>query len=71
MPVSMNLVGMLLVRSGSGGLGISFGMFGWALVPFIVNFFLLRLFPIYRITECPYCGFHVKQKLGLSDSGEI
>ncbi|MFT6576761.1 MAG: hypothetical protein ACJA16_004970 [Akkermansiaceae bacterium] len=23
------------------------------------------------ITDCPYCGFHEKQKLGLSKSGEL
>ncbi|MFT6596120.1 MAG: hypothetical protein ACJAT3_002100 [Akkermansiaceae bacterium] len=32
---------------------------------------LLRLFPVWRITDCPYCGFHEKQKLGLSENGEL
>ncbi len=57
--------------SSAGRLGISFGLFALLLVPFIVNFSLLRLFPVYRITDCPYCGFHEKQRLGLSDSGEL
>ena len=50
-------------------LGRSYGLL--ALVPFVVNFLLLRLFPVWRITDCPYCGFHEKQKLGLSENGEL
>jgi len=53
----------------SGSLGRSYGLL--ALVPFVVNFLLLRLFPVWRITNCPYCGFHEKQKLGLSENGEL
>lgn len=57
--------------NGGGSLNMSFGFFSLLMVPFIINFFLLRMFPIYRITDCPYCGFHEKQKLGLSESGEL
>lgn len=37
------------------------------LPPFIV-YFLPRCFPIYRITECPYCGSSHAQRLGYSIS---
>ena len=56
---------------GSGNLSLSFGTFALAMLPFVINFALLRLFPVWRITDCPYCGFHEKQKLGLSESGEL
>ena len=35
------------------------------LPPFLA-YFMLRCFPIYRITECPYCGFYHEQRLGFS-----
>ena len=54
-----------------GGSTHGLGLFALLVVPFVANFFLLRLFPVYRITDCPYCGFHEKQRLGLSDSGEL
>jgi len=54
-----------------GQLSVSFGTFALAMVPFVINFTLLRLFPVWRITDCPYCGFHEKQRLGLSESGEL
>ena len=47
------------------------GILALMVVPFAVNFFLLRLFPVYRITDCPYCGFHEKQYLGRTESGEL
>lgn len=61
-----------LSRSG-WGTGRGGGIIVLALggIPVLVNFVLLRLFPIYRITDCPYCGFHEKQRLGLSESGEL
>ncbi|MDB4300557.1 hypothetical protein N9961_00615, partial [bacterium] len=56
---------------GGGGNTHGMGFFALLVLPFVVNFFLLRIFPVYRITDCPYCGFHEKQHLGLSDSGEL
>lgn len=32
-------------------------------IPFVL-FMIVRLFDLYRITDCPYCGFHEKQNLG-------
>jgi len=59
-----------LFGTGTSGFGGGYVLVALAFVPFVLNYFLLRLFPIYRITDCPYCGFHEKQKLGLSESGE-
>ena len=71
MPVIISVTQWALRDSRGGSLNITFGVFALALVPFVVNFTLLRLFPVWRITDCPYCGFHEKQKLGLSESGEL
>lgn len=66
---------MYLTSLVAGDLGgdrvIAFCFFALLLLPFAVNFFLLRLFPVWRITDCPYCGFHDEQKLGRSESGEL
>lgn len=70
-PGIIGLTYKLVDTNGNGNLSVSFGFFALLMVPFIINFFLLRCFPIYRITDCPYCGFHEKQKLGLSESGEL
>lgn len=71
MPVVIWLTYVLLGDRPSGGLGMGYGFFALVMVPFVVNFLLLRLFAVWRITDCPYCGFHEKQKLGLSESGEL
>lgn len=54
----------------TGSLGVGLGFSSLFFVPFVVNYFLLRAFPLYRITDCPYCDFHEKQRLGFSQSGE-
>lgn len=59
-----------LFGSGTMGFGGGYVLLALVLVPFVLNYFLLRLFPVYRLTDCPYCGFHEKQKLGFSESGE-
>jgi len=71
MPGVILLTYKLSENRNSGSLGTGHGLFALALVLFVVNFLLLRLFPVWRITDCPYCGFHEKQKLGLSESGEL
>lgn len=43
--------------------------FGFALfilpaVPSFVIYFVVRFYPIYRVTKCPYCKFEDLQKLG-------
>ena len=61
---------VFFVGFGGGGTSRSIG-FGWVallMVPSVITYFLTRLFPIYRITDCPYCGYHHKQKLGHSMS---
>lgn len=67
-------LGLKLVfhRFGTGTMGFGGGhvLLAMAIVPFVLNYFLLRLFPVYRLTDCPYCGFQEEQKLGFSDSGE-
>lgn len=36
--------------------------------PSLVMYFLLRCYSLYRLTNCPYCGFEEKQRLGRSSS---
>lgn len=69
-PLIIYLTGLIAGDLG-GARVIAFCFFALLLIPFVVNFFLLRLFPVWRITDCPYCGFHEEQKLGLSESGEL
>ena len=46
---------------------IGFALVGsYLFFPFIL-FLCVRIFSVWRITDCPYCGFHEKQKLGRSD----
>ncbi len=57
----------------SGVLGYD-RFFGFALVgSFCFSAFILfltvRLFSLWRITDCPYCGYNHKRKLGRSNSG--
>ncbi|MCU0795727.1 MAG: hypothetical protein MUF31_07290 [Akkermansiaceae bacterium] len=45
--------------------------YAWAgllFLPSLVMFFLIRFFPLYRITDCPYCGHYELKKLGKSHS---
>jgi len=35
-------------------------------LPPFISYFLLRCFPIYRVTECPFCGSYRELKLGYS-----
>lgn len=51
-----------------GVLGLGYGLFSLALVPFVVNYFPHRAFSVNRIMDRPYYGFRKKQKLGLSQS---
>ena len=64
------IIGFVAMGGGGGVLGLGYGMISILMVPFVVNYFLLRAFPLYRVTDCPYCGFHEKQRLGHSHSGE-
>ena len=34
------------------------------LSPAIIIILVLKCFNLYRVTDCPYCGFHEAQKLG-------
>ena len=64
------LVVVLIIFIDTLGLKRSAGYGGVALifVPSIVMYFLKRAYPLYRVTDCPYCGYHAKQKLGHSSS---
>lgn len=42
--------------------GLAWGAFLFA--PSLIMYFLVRVFNLYRITDCPYCGFHEEVKLG-------
>jgi len=64
------VIATLLVFSGVFGGGMSIG-YGWIAIlfaPSVIMYFLLRVFSIYRITDCPYCGYHFKQRLGRTGS---
>lgn len=49
-----------------GGLSRSFflGYLGFVMIPVFSMYILKRLYPLYRVTRCPYCGHHEKLKLG-------
>jgi len=46
-----------------------FAIIVFAALPSIVMNFLKKLFPLYRATDCPFCGFHGKQKLRFGGVG--
>lgn len=50
---------------------VGFALIATLLAPFAVLYLLLRSFSLWRVTDCPYCGFHEEQKLGRSYSGEL
>lgn len=35
-------------------------------IPSLVMFFLIRAFSLYRVTQCPHCGYREVKKLGRS-----
>lgn len=46
-------------------------LLGWAwlyafLVPILIMYIIRRLIPLYRITDCPFCGHHEEIKLSRS-----
>ena len=53
-------------QSGHGMLGVSFGTFALCLVPFVLDYFITRLVPIWRVMECPYCHHTESRRLGRS-----
>jgi hypothetical protein len=48
--------------------GAGFHFLALLVLPSILIFFTVKAFPLHRITECPYCGFHESQRLGHSVS---
>jgi DNA-directed RNA polymerase subunit RPC12/RpoP len=56
----------------SGVLGhdrfIGFALVGSYLFSAFILYLLVRVFSLWRITECPYCGYYNKRKLGRSNS---
>lgn len=52
-----------------GGFGFPMGRgMGWGLMivpilPALLIWFVVRLFPVYRVTSCPYCGFKEIEKM--------
>ena len=50
---------------------LGFALIATLLAPFAVLYLLVRCFSLWRVTDCPYCGFHEEQKLGRSYSGEL
>jgi hypothetical protein len=45
------------------GRAMGFWFFFLPAVPGFVLYFVVRLFPRYRVTHCPFCGFHELVKL--------
>lgn len=39
------------------------------LAPILILYFIRSRIPLYRITDCPFCGHHEKLKLGRSPFG--
>lgn len=48
--------------------GAAYAWFTLVLMPPLVMYFLLRCFSLYRVTNCPYCGYYEEQKLGRSNT---
>ena len=68
--IMITMSGMLLTLIVTGVFGydrfIGFAVIISVIIPHIIMFFLIRCFKIYRVTECPYCGYHEEQELGHS-----
>jgi len=58
-----------LILIGGMDRGIGFGAMGLMAIPVFGMYFLKRAYPLYRVTRCPYCGYHEKLKLGRSAIG--
>lgn len=67
--IILALVSTGLVFSGkfSGARSIGYAWVALLMAPSVIMYFLLRVFNLYRVTDCPYCGFHEEQKLGRSN----
>ncbi len=63
--ILLAFVGMALIWPRSG---IAYVAEPFLLLPTITMFILIRRFSLYRVTNCPYCGFHHERKLGRSMS---
>ncbi len=46
--------------------GFAFGWMAAMVFPAFIMYFLIRCFSVYRVTDCPYCGYHHEQRLGRS-----
>ena len=57
---------LLYLSNGNFERGMAFAWSGLILAPAVIMYFLLRMFSLYRITDCPHCGYHEKQRLGSS-----
>jgi DNA-directed RNA polymerase subunit RPC12/RpoP len=53
------------------GRGLGWGLVFMPLLPGVLIWFLVRLFPTYRVTACPHCGFKEIQRLEVPKRAEI
>jgi DNA-directed RNA polymerase subunit RPC12/RpoP len=64
------LLGCAFIASVAGGMGGVMGRgLGWGLIfmpmlPGTLIWFVVRLFPVYRVTDCPHCRFKEIEQLG-------
>ena len=49
---------------GGAGRGFFLGYLGFMMIPVFGMYILKRMYPVYRVTDCPYCGYHHKLHLG-------
>ena len=62
--LSCLIVAMGAITSISSARSAGYALVALFCLPSAVMFILVRSYSLYRITDCPYCGYHHKQKLG-------
>lgn len=63
---ALSLLTLLAVLGVVASDRFTLGLMGMTLIlaPIWLLHWLKRAFPIYRITDCPFCGHHERRKLG-------
>lgn len=57
---------IVLLAFGPPDRGIGLGWLGCIALPAMFFYVLKRLYPVYRVTDCPYCKYHEELYLGHS-----
>lgn len=57
---------LVVAATGGPDRGMFLGWMGFIILPVLVMYVLRRMYPIYRVTLCPHCGYREQLKLGRS-----